>query len=425
MIYVSSKYTIEFYEVINGKKEAFLFNTLTTALAKINDEILDIYHQDLIDSQKCGSDIQELIENGFIVEQGTNEYETILINSKITRYAGNVLGLTIAPTMNCNMRCDYCFEQKEKIYMSREIMDGLISFVEKKVQDELITEINVTWYGGEPLLATDVILYLSEKLLAICDKNKISYEASIVSNGLKLNRDVATKLVEECKVTEAQITLDGTEEIHNSRRVTIDKSNGFKNIISNIVEIVDLLKVKIRVNVDKRNKDNIYELIDILYAELGLNKKIAINFARVIGEMESCYSVEEFCEIEFQFLKYLCEKNYIDFEKHEFQNMSVGCASIGTNYYVIDPLGYLYTCWNNVGIKALNIGHVLQGEQYNNNYNQWLLLEYDEKCKACIYLPICQGGCPYSRIHKNETRCNIMALNTIKYLKIKCKKMLE
>ena len=166
-------------------------------------------------------------------------------------------------------------------------------------------------------------------------------------------------------------------------------------------------------------------MVNFLFDKLALKKKIAINFARVIDETENSYSLEEFCEIEYKLLKYLCEKNYIDFEKQEFQCMVTGCSSMGTNYYVIDPLGYLYTCWNNVGISSLNIGNVLQGEQYNKNYNRWLLLEYDEKCKRCVYLPICQGGCPYSRIHKNEIQCSIMALNMIKYLKLKCKKMLE
>ena len=118
------------------------------------------------------------------------------------------------------MRCGYCFEQKSDTFMTMEVAKNIISFVERKVNEELITEINVTWYGGEPLLATDMIYYLSEKLLEICGKKNICYNASIITNGLKLNRNIACKLVEECKVSSAQITLDGKEEIHSKRSIT-------------------------------------------------------------------------------------------------------------------------------------------------------------------------------------------------------------
>ena len=76
------------------------------------------------------------------------------------------LRLIIMPTEQCNFRCQYCYESFKFGKMSLEMQDAIINFVRKNIYK--YTEVHLDWYGGEPLLAFDVIQYISENVLKIC-----------------------------------------------------------------------------------------------------------------------------------------------------------------------------------------------------------------------------------------------------------------
>lgn len=78
------------------------------------------------------------------------------------------LSLTIAPTLECNFSCEYCFESHTKNIMSIEIQNEIYSWVKVAAQDKM--NVNITWYGGEPLLAKIIIFEMSENMIKICKK---------------------------------------------------------------------------------------------------------------------------------------------------------------------------------------------------------------------------------------------------------------
>ena len=60
--------------------------------------------------------------------------------------------------------------------MTFETADAVVHYIEENWNGELF---NVTWFGGEPLLATDIIDYISEQM---AQKN-IHYIFNIKING--------------------------------------------------------------------------------------------------------------------------------------------------------------------------------------------------------------------------------------------------
>jgi uncharacterized protein len=66
-------------------------------------------------------------------------------------------------TEQCNFRCTYCYENFEKGKMSDDVIEGVIKYVEKRGPQ--LKNLNVHWFGGEPLLALDVIEKLSNQML--------------------------------------------------------------------------------------------------------------------------------------------------------------------------------------------------------------------------------------------------------------------
>jgi len=89
--------------------------------------------------------------------------------------------------------------------MNKRVQEGILDFVKKY---DTVKFLNVTWYGGEPMLATDVIKFLSFELQKLVEH----YNASMITNGFYLDKIVDT--ISDWRISRLQITLDGTKETH-------------------------------------------------------------------------------------------------------------------------------------------------------------------------------------------------------------------
>ena len=90
---------------------------------------------------------------------------------------------------------------------------------------------------------------------------------------------------------------------------------------------------------------------------------------------------------------------------------------------VIGPEGELYKCWNDVAKSNKVYGHIGIGIT-----NERVLYDYltkadpfdDERCRTCLLLPVCGGGCPYARMvdmeKKTNKACPLNATNLPDYL---------
>jgi uncharacterized protein len=135
-----------------------------------------------------------LIEHGFIVpkEQDEDSRRRLRMMEKTT---DSTLDLIILPTEQCNFRCKYCYETFEKGKMDTTVQEALVKYVRKNIQK--FTALHVSWFGGEPLEALDVITYLSEEFIKICKAARKPYSAAMTTNGYNLTLDVYKKLQEE------------------------------------------------------------------------------------------------------------------------------------------------------------------------------------------------------------------------------------
>ena len=99
------------------------------------------------------------------------------------------VGLTICPTMGCNFDCPYCFEDHGRGKMTPEVQDDVVALAERMIEAAGAKGLNVTWFGGEPLLAPDVIESLSKRLIALIEERGGTYTAGIITNGYLLTHE--------------------------------------------------------------------------------------------------------------------------------------------------------------------------------------------------------------------------------------------
>ena len=419
MRYKRSKYNVEIDRLKDGG--VLLYNTYTGAFGIMDSETKvlfeDIERIDIsaIDNPKNSENIKKLIRFGYVVSEQVDELATFELERAKVRLGSTVLSLTIAPTMACNMRCPYCYENKNGKKMSKETQEKLIQFVKAHFSNNTdIKRLSITWYGGEPLLQMDTIHYLSKSFMQICKDNKCEYKARIVTNGVLLDKETAKVLHEECNVNHAQITIDGMPEFHNKRRILVDGTGSFDLIIKNIEECRSILNISIRMNIDKTNEDQIDQFMQFAIKKMKWEKNPKIYIAPVDYYTESCahaastcFGRVEFAEIQNKFLL----KNYaIDRTRTigEFfpHRSAIHCGAERQNNYVIDPEGYFYNCWMQIGDKDHCSGHIDNPFLITNNHYKWLSCETPQKCKECVYLPLCAGGCGYFRIVcKGEPNC--------------------
>lgn len=418
-----SKYN-QYFTADDGTK--LVFNSYSCGLAVVDNSYTKLIDNvETLSKNNIPDDLQECFNNAydghFIVESDCNESQELLIKRAYHQYDTSSLSLTIAPTLDCNFKCIYCYESSKHGIMSDRVYDSIINFVEQQAPH--IKNLAIHWYGGEPLMAKNIVYRLSDKFIEICHRHNIQYVAAMVSNGSLLNNDVIERLI-QYHIKNIQITIDGPPEIHNKRRVNKQGVGTFELLISNINKLLtNNIDVVIRINVDKTNDESIEKLIALLSDKL-VSKNVYISFGQVVANTEACRSVESNCyqneEFANQLLIYynLLEKyGFSKYNKLPYpQPKFVYCCAEAVNSFVIDHEGYLYKCWNDVGLINHSVGNLTNGTYditcYKNS--NWLCRNpiESEECKKCNLLPICMGGCPFNKIRLNQSnKCDLIKYN--------------
>lgn len=429
------EYKPSIFNVVVSQKDdgkALVFNTMTSAFSLLNDDgqkLLSDAQFRLENQQGAGKEsVEQLASLGFLVEQDFDELAFLELQGNLARYGNRNLILTIAPTLDCNMCCPYCYESKRKESMSAETADKILHFLTDYIQKEQITSVSVTWYGGEPLLEMDRIEQISKTLISFCEENHIGYSADIVTNGFLLSKPYAERLKGN-KVKCAQITIDGLEETHNSRRKLKNGGRSFYQIIDNIELAKDILDIRIRVNVDEDNLHEIDVLANFFLDEKKWGKNPSFYLAPVEKATDSCHAdpqkclhSEEFSQLRGRIMRKLQERGMLQNGQALYpQYNSLGCGALAKNYFIIDSSGRFYSCWNHIGDFNKSVGNIDEPERIrlNREYLRWLTVPLPAKCKECVYLPLCQGGCPDKRLkNQNEPSCSFYPLTYIDNLKL-------
>ena len=390
------------------------YNSYRNSLIKLSNEEYQEYINFSNDYMyELDVDFKEsLYKCGFLIEDSLNELEVLKYRMISGRYDKKVLGITIAPTLNCNFRCIYCYEKKyyKNKNMDEETQDAIINYLQNHVDD--IEMLSITWYGGEPLLAIDCVKNLSKAFIKICKNKNIKYDAFMVTNGFLLDSAYAN-ILKECEISGIQITLDGNEKEHNSKRFLVNGGKTYATIVENIRETCDFFnKVVVRMNCSYDNIESFNELHDYFKSACISNVELYMSPIRNIDgcyNNSSCISRDDFLEKEYLLLKKLPQVEFEKYvlNKYPFLTSNI-CGADKLNTLVISPEGDMYKCWSDLGNENLKFGNIRDLSKIEiTNYIIYLNSEpyNDEKCKECKIYPICLGGCPYERRVDYKDKC--------------------
>lgn len=378
-----------------------------------------IYKEDVTDD----SDFTKLFQMGYFVEDSINEKERRdILLSKLRD--DSTLRLVIHTSKACNFRCKYCYlhfkdENTPEDNISLDVQEGIINFVRDNIQN--FSAVHVDWFGGEPLLATNAIQYVSEKLIAICREAHKPYEAVITTNGYLLtpkNIDLLLK----AKVRHFAITIDGIKEQHDSFRMLKNGDGTFDKIISNLLYIRDNIKTR-TISVSLRS--------NITVEAVGLLGKYYEFYNKMFGDdSRFCLFVRPVKDLGgdsvAKISSSLFQKNQIDFSvvldklagivdrikfDANFIDLNVGgirCFANNKNRYTVGVDGLISKC--DESIPEVGIGKLDKFGQMQLDtakLDEWMKTSrVSKRCDECFYSCCCfMDPCPKSRVNSGQESC--------------------
>lgn len=141
--------------------------------------------------------------------------------------------LILLPTEQCNFRCTYCYEDFSVGRMRPETVQGIKRLIDRRLVD--LRLLHISWFGGEPLLAVNVIEDVSSHIMTAA-RSSLRYTGDITTNGYLLDTTMVDRLV-AVGVRDFQISLDGPESVHDRTRVRADGRGSYRRLWQNLLAI--------------------------------------------------------------------------------------------------------------------------------------------------------------------------------------------
>lgn len=385
------------YEVQNNDYY-MIYNTLYTTLVRMNCNEYKQYQKEIpVDSEFK----KELIENGLWIENSIDERERYLQYVKLhNKYNKGRLDITITPTLACNARCFYCYEEgRRNNNMTYEIADAIVAFIQKNVTE---SGVHINWFGGEPLMNTKIIDYICTELTEL----NISYDSYLITNGSLFNAENLDEKIKLWNLGDVQITIDGTEKEYVKRKKYYNlDADVFYKILCNIKLLAEKkVFVHIRINIDEENADDVIELVkylDSLYADFD---NVVYYPAFLTGVSLSLGGEKKVDIIKNIMRQMRCPKKLTANNKLYSLPRTTACMRQVKKSYVVDVYGDIFKCEHHIGIKEKSIANINDvKEQLENMVEK---IELNDKCINCVFLPKCMGGC-ISNKDTNDELCMI------------------
>lgn len=315
--------------------------------------------------------------------------------------------LTICPTMACNFDCPYCFQAHRAGTMSETVQDDVAALAERLLATSGAEELAIVWYGGEPLLAPEVIKRLTRLLEAACSKHGAGIRASVLTNGYLLDREMV-RLLAANRVKSVRVTVDGFGPAHDATRHLVGGGDTFERIMENLSARIPF-PVEVRMNVHAGNAagtETLRTRVADITRETG--NKLVFREAHVY-DSEAALSRNTLPQLlDEQDLKQLS----LDYGSMKLHGARAQCCTAQSPFNVcVDEQGRLFACDGLTHDPRYSFGDARtwdparpQATATHPENRNWFTRESlsavadDGECQACIWLPVCAGGCPKRRL---------------------------
>ncbi len=390
-------------ELYKEKTEEEIVEIITDKYPKITRE----------DVKECIGDIKYLEENGKLFTPDTFEPLADTLKEK-SRNIVKALCLHIAHT--CNLNCSYCFASQGKYSGKRAVMSFEVG---KRALDFLIENsgsrhnLEVDFFGGEPLMNFDVVKQLVEYARSIEKKHNKNFRFTLTTNGVLIDDDVIEFANKE--MSNVVLSLDGRKEVHDKFRVDYSGKGSYDLIVPKFQKMVKERGGKnyyMRGTFTHNNPDfleDIKAMLDLGFTELSMEPVVTSpDDPSALTEEDKPIVYKQYEDLAKLMLERKKQGKPFTFYHYMLDLLDgpciykriSGCGS-GTEYMAVTPWGVLYPCHQFVGDEKFLLGNVFDGVKNTELQDEFRScnLYSREECKDCFAKLWCSGGCAANSYH--------------------------
>lgn len=360
----------------------------------------------------CLEDVKALEKNGKLFSE--DKFEELAYNFKNNSKVIKALCLHVAHS--CNLACSYCFAGQGKYHGK----DALMSFeTGKRAFDFLIENsgtrrnLEVDFFGGEPLLNWDVVKKLVGYARSIEKEKNKNFRFTLTTNGVLIDDEVIEFANKE--MSNVVLSLDGRKDVHDRFRVDYAGKGSYDKILPKFKKLVESRKGEnyyMRGTFTHFNTDftkDIFHMADLGFRELSMEPVVCSpDSPSALTEEDLPVLFEQYEILAKEMIRR--RKNGDGFTFYHYMldlkngpciyKRISGCGS-GTEYMAVTPKGDLYPCHQFVGEEEYCLGNIWDGVKNTDVQDKFRLCNaYSrEECRDCWAKLYCSGGCAANSYH--------------------------
>ena len=384
--------------IVSLGKQQVLYNTITNKFIVLSDAIKEALKCETVSPLSL-----KLESNNYLVKDDVDEKQMIESLFVQRRFSSKVYQLTLNTSLDCNLCCWYCYEtHAKKTNMSLELVKNILLHLEIKSQADPFKILELSFFGGEPLLNYKAIKALLEGVKMLSERFDFDIHLTFVTNGTLINQKYV-ELLKEFKVR-FQITIDGNKDTHNNTRKYKSKLLGTDSY-GRIMDNLKLLNEQeaefyfiVRVNYETDTLKSISKLMaDLEFLD---KRRTALSLHRVWQHK----ATEEDSALLIDAINYINSMGFVVSTFPLATNLE-NCYADNYNQAIINYDGNVYKCTardfsseqpsgklNSLGLIEWNAPLLLDR----------LALDIPQKCKDCLLLPSCTGICSQKKVEAKD-----------------------
>ncbi len=396
------------YDIIAMYKNAEKEEIVSAMLEKYAERE-DVTREDVL---LCIDDVRALEDAGKLFS--VDQYEDLAFDYKNNSNVVKALCLHIAHT--CNLNCSYCFASQGKYQGERAMMSFEVG---KQACDFLIANsgtrrnLEVDFFGGEPLMNWDVVKQLVAYARSIEKEHNKNFRFTLTTNGMLIDDEIIDFLNKE--MSNVVLSLDGRRDVHDHFRKDYAGNGSYDKIVPKFQRLVEKRGGKdyyVRGTFTHNNVDftnDIFHMADLGFTELSMEPVVCPPDDPYALTAEDLPKVLEQYEIlAKEMIKRKKEGRPFTFYHYMLDLTNgpciykriTGCGS-GTEYMSVTPWGELYPCHQFVGDPKYSLGNIWDGVKNKEAQDEFRYCNAYARpeCKDCWAKFYCSGGCAANAYH--------------------------
>ena len=379
-------------------------------IAEISKKYGDVPRDEIIE---CYDQVTELKNSGELFTEDNFEPMAGELKAKTS---GVIKALCLHIAHTCNLNCSYCFASQGKYHGERALMSFEVG---KRALDFLIENsgtrrnLEVDFFGGEPLMNFDVVKKLVEYARSIEKEKGKNFRFTLTTNGVLVDDDVIDFANKE--MSNVVLSLDGRKEVHDRYRVDYQGRGSYDTIVPKFQKFVKARGGKnyyMRGTFTHANPDfleDIKTMLNLGFTELSMEPVVAAEGDEAaLTEEDKPVVMKQYEELAELMLKRDKEGKPFTFYHYMidlaggpciYKRIS-GCGS-GTEYMAVTPWGDLYPCHQFVGDEKFKLGDIWHGVENKEIQNEFASCNVyaRSECHDCWARLYCSGGCAANAYH--------------------------